>query len=383
MYLPKILAFGDPRNYFYREAIQAFTQIGCQILSCSISGKISSGQVVTQEAVERFNPDFVFIINDIRPITGELSVFLQRYPHVSWLGERPIWSYFWRCASDVQFKDAIQFVTDRRLEQELKQNGFDKVYFLPLATNLHDFSPRGKCIKSDVSFVGKPMFNQAIIMRRNPFIKDFLTSNIENYKLIKHGSQVIREGAWTSPLSLLRDLEEKLDNGNPLEKNSKGNQQTLEKTARLSYLGLYLTGFLRCRCIEQLSCQFDINIYGPGWSSIIPKLCTKSRLVDYGKSLAQIYRGTTVNINISSQHLPTALNSRPFDVPACGSFLITDYRPGIEELFELDKEVIVYHNEDIPKENEIIEINNLYFKMLKVDSSKIMEVYLKILENED
>ena len=44
---------------------------------------------------------------------------------------------------------------------------------------------------------------------------------------------------------------------------------------------------------------------------------------------------------------------------------------------------IVYHNEDIPKQDEIIEINNLHFKMLKVDSSKIMEVYLKILDKEE
>jgi CBS domain containing-hemolysin-like protein len=53
------------------------------------------------------------------------------------------------------------------------------------------------------------------------------------------------------------------------------------------------------------------------------------------------------------------------------------------EAYETLGGFIVYHNEDIPKENEIIEINNLYFKMLKVDSSKIMEVYLKVLDKED
>ncbi|REE80539.1 CBS domain containing-hemolysin-like protein [Lutibacter oceani] len=44
---------------------------------------------------------------------------------------------------------------------------------------------------------------------------------------------------------------------------------------------------------------------------------------------------------------------------------------------------IVYFHEDIPKEGEIIEIDNLHFKMLKVDSSKIMEVYLKLLDKAD
>lgn len=65
-------------------------------------------------------------------------------------------------------------------------------------------------------------------------------------------------------------------------------------------------------------------------------------------------------------------------------YLNETYHLNIEEneAYETLGGFIVYHNEDIPKENEIIEINNLYFKMLKVDSSKILEVYLKVLENE-
>ena len=66
-------------------------------------------------------------------------------------------------------------------------------------------------------------------------------------------------------------------------------------------------------------------------------------------------------------------------------YLNETYNLNIEEneAYETLGGFIVYHNEDIPKENEIIEINNLYFKMLKVDSSKIMEVYLKVLDKED
>lgn len=66
-------------------------------------------------------------------------------------------------------------------------------------------------------------------------------------------------------------------------------------------------------------------------------------------------------------------------------YLNETYDLNIEEneAYETLGGFIVYHNEDIPKENEIIEINNLYFKMLKVDSSKIMEVYLKVLDKED
>ena len=39
--------------------------------------------------------------------------------------------------------------------------------------------------------------------------------------------------------------------------------------------------------------------------------------------------------------MPTALNSRVFDIPICGSMLLTDYREGIEELFSKD-EIVTY-----------------------------------------
>lgn len=66
-------------------------------------------------------------------------------------------------------------------------------------------------------------------------------------------------------------------------------------------------------------------------------------------------------------------------------YLNETYDLNIEEneAYETLGGFIVYHNEDIPKEDEIIEINNLYFKMLKVDSSKIMEVYVKDLDKAD
>ena len=66
-------------------------------------------------------------------------------------------------------------------------------------------------------------------------------------------------------------------------------------------------------------------------------------------------------------------------------YLNETYNLNIEEdeAYETLGGFIVYHHEDIPKEGEIIEIENLYFKMLKVDSSRIMEVYLKVLDKAD
>ena len=82
--------------------------------------------------------------------------------------------------------------------------------------------------------------------------------------------------------------------------------------------------------------------------------------------------------------LENEINGREFELSARleVDYLNETYNLDIEEneAYETLGGFIVYHNEDIPKQDEIIEINNLHFKMLKVDSSKIMEVYLKVLD---
>ncbi|WP_456460847.1 hemolysin family protein [Lutibacter sp.] len=85
--------------------------------------------------------------------------------------------------------------------------------------------------------------------------------------------------------------------------------------------------------------------------------------------------------------LENKINNREFEFSARleVDYLNETYNLNLEEneAYETLGGFIVYHNEDIPKQGEIIEINNLYFKMLKVDASKIKEVYLKILDKID
>lgn len=53
-----------------------------------------------------------------------------------------------------------------------------------------------------------------------------------------------------------------------------------------------------------------------------------------------------------------------------------------EEAYETLGGLIVYHTENIPSKNEIINIGHYQFKILKVSHTKIEEVYLKVLSKE-
>lgn len=85
--------------------------------------------------------------------------------------------------------------------------------------------------------------------------------------------------------------------------------------------------------------------------------------------------------------LEKRMNDREFELSARleVDYLNETYDLSIpeNEAYETLGGYIVYHNEDIPKQDEIIEIDNVYFKMLKVDSSKIKEVYVKVLDKVD
>jgi CBS domain containing-hemolysin-like protein len=97
--------------------------------------------------------------------------------------------------------------------------------------------------------------------------------------------------------------------------------------------------------------------------------------------------GEIIDEHDTVQLLENKINDREFEFSARLEldYLNENYdlRLDENEAYETLGGFIVYHNEDIPKQDEVIKIDNLYFKMLKVDSSKIKEVYVKVLDKAD
>ena len=60
----------------------------------------------------------------------------------------------------------------------------------------------------------------------------------------------------------------------------------------------------------------------------------------------KIFKASQINLNISSTQLHTSVNQRVFDVPLSGGFLLTDWRESLAELFDPEKELVVYNSEE-------------------------------------
>ena len=88
-----------------------------------------------------------------------------------------------------------------------------------------------------------------------------------------------------------------------------------------------------------------------GWFELLPASgWSYHEELNYYEDLPVFYPATRINFNCTSQQMKGAVNQRVFDVPACGGFLLTDYRRQLENLFEPGREVICYHEEgEIPE----------------------------------
>lgn len=82
----------------------------------------------------------------------------------------------------------------------------------------------------------------------------------------------------------------------------------------------------------------SVDILGRGWGSYIPF-----------EKIISVFSNSKININISASSLDPKIKQikgRIFEVPMCGGFLLTDYVDGLEEYFDIEKEIVCYEDEE-------------------------------------
>jgi len=100
--------------------------------------------------------------------------------------------------------------------------------------------------------------------------------------------------------------------------------------------------------------SLGLAVYGSDeWKYYIDPKYLRETIDYYGQQIRDIYRFSKINLNISKYQLQTTVNQRVFDVPAANGFLLTDFRPKLEDFFVIDKEVICFKNEEELKRKAI------------------------------
>lgn len=342
---PRVLLFTS--GYFLqREIVSACARLGWQTLKLPLP----EGGRGTSDFVERllaaavdFSPDFALTVNHLGLDTkGHLLSLFEKLalPLASWFVDSP--RLILHDFPGQPSPWCAVFTWDADTVAPLAAMGFEQVSHLPLATDTDLFAPGKAGIPAwdaDVSFVGDSMARP-------------LASLKKRLRAHPHALALALEAAPGFAVSPEREALAYLRGSSPellaLWEALPDAQARLNLEQALTWEATRLYRLSRVASLAPFS---PLVAGDQGWRALLPSGGFKYHgPLDYYRDLPGFYPRSRVNFNATSLQMKGAVNQRVFDVPACGAFLVTDYREQVDALFEPGREVVCYREpEEIPE----------------------------------
>ncbi|MDL2279442.1 glycosyltransferase [Desulfovibrio sp. OttesenSCG-928-G11] len=299
------------------------------------------GQLLT--AVVEFRPDFAFTINhlgvDREGLLTELTEKL-RLPLASWFVDNPhLVLYLYPRLSSPW---TTLFTWDADNLDSLRAKGFDQVRYLPLGVDAARFKPPEappffaglpKAWDRRLAFVGNSMVHKVLSRKKRSRLPLLLA---ESYEEVGRGFADSEERSVSDFLARARPDLFAAFAAMPSIDERLGYETTLTWEATRQY---------RLHCVRSILPFSPLIAGDDGWRQLLAGASWHYHgEMSYYDDLPRFYPCADINFNCTSKQMKGAVNQRVFDVPACGAFLLTDYREQIENLFEPGREIICYHS---------------------------------------
>lgn len=301
-----------------------------------------------EKALQKTRPEMIVSVNmkgfDGSGVLSDLS-YKYGIPVCVWFVDDPLPILL----HQKQFikSNMIAFCWEKSYLNSLKNAGFMKVSYLPLATSTELFSrsPFKKNI-AKIAFVGSAMNGEFLENIRKKIIW-----NPAYDQAVKLSAKIISNNSINDSYGVLLQICKELNIKLPLNDN--------RTIIWLHSLIVHTASMIRRKDVIQSMKDYDIETFGDpkGWKLLCGSWLKTNPSIDYRIELASVYRGIEININITSCQMPSAVNQRVFDIPACGGFVINDKQSDLEELFE-SNEIVTYLSTDELKEKVLFFRNN-------------------------
>jgi spore maturation protein CgeB len=330
------------KYFLIGEIIRSLNRMGHFLHFLMIEEKEMGKEEVMEKIIKEiifFQPDFVLTINHLGfDMEGVLARFFAsiELPFASWYVDSP--TLILRPYENNRSPFLSLFLWDRDYLQDMKDLGFERCYFLPLAADEEVFCPispppdKTETVGYPISFVGNSMVQKVEErLEKIGFDSAFLP---QFYQL----STLFMDSDTRHPHEVIQSLAKNYSCLDAIKKEDRIDFEiAITLQATLDY---------RLKVIQALA-PLHPHIFGDaGWNDLLNGHFALHPGVSYVEGLPLLYNRSGINFNATSLQMRNGLNQRVFDVPACGSFLLTDFRQQIEELFRVGKEVICYRDEE-------------------------------------
>ncbi len=354
---PRVLFFNRP-YFLMGEITSALNRLGIEFRSVDIG----SGDTVRDgfvedllHAVVEFKPDFALTVNHFGvDREGRLTDLLMKMklPLASWFVDNPH-LILYRYADVLPDLTAI-FTYDAGNLGVMRKKGFENVFYLPLATDVERFKPGiagRKEWRAAVSFLGNSMVHA---------VEEYTLSSGVSGDLLRQFPNLAAEFGERAELSVEEFLERKHPAVLHQMESFSSDEQKLSFEALITWEA---TRRYRLSCVLELLPYNPLIVGDDGWHKLLPREGWRYLAsLDYYNDLPAFYPMSKIGFNCTSRQMKGAVNQRVFDVPACGGFVLTDYREQMEALFEPGHEIVSYSN--------ITEIGPLLEKWMNDDAGR-------------
>lgn len=311
--------------------------------------------------------DAVFSFNFYPAISRNCHRKNKKY--ISYCYDSPLFNLY---SKEVQYDTNYIFVFDLEQLQEIKGMGIKSLYYLPMAANMMvDEVEKPIKYQCDVSFAGQ-LYDDNLYrqFKKLPgYLEGFMEGIMSAQKMI-YGANFLKEAippAYMEAIEKLISFELDEDRYIFMDK---------EKII----LSLILEKEISCReredIIKLMAECFDFHLYTFSDTSNWPKVKNFGS-VDYDQQLGKIYQTSRINLNITAKNIHHGVPMRVFDILSVGGFCISNYQRGIEELFEIGTDLVVYddYNDLMYKTAYYLEHEEERIQIAENGRKKVMEYH--------
>lgn len=263
-----------------------------------------------------FEPDLIFLCNETPATEISLGADFSRslpIPKMVWFADDPLYGEHllerYKLTADETY-----LVADYEWKDTLQNHGATQIHFMPGAatsTEPGEVDPSRQC---QIVFVGQVRDQRAFFNQLSPEWKRYCEKVIA--EKLRFPRKKVRDAMQQFPMPFLLEAD-RMDEF----------RQKLLWEANTRFRVNLIAAFL----------NYDIHIYGnPDWAHLIPHETFQAKFkgVLPFDDLFTTYRSAEMVLNIHSLQSYTCMNVRDFDVPAAGGFLISDWLPKADEVYE-------------------------------------------------
>lgn len=286
--------------------------------------------------------DCVFSINFI-PIIARVCK-IHNIPYLCWIVDSPCLQLY---SETVSYDTNYIFIFDRDLYNKFYPDNPHGIFHhslasdIPLWDSIQVTKEEHKAYDCDISFVGS-LYSDKVFSLYNK-IEQGLPEYIRGYvngiidaQLNIFGYNLIRDSLTPEFVKEFKAHAKWI----PL------NEDYAEDDIGIiadTYIGYKCTEQDRIRSLNALAQYFHVDLYTTSDTSCLTGVNVRGP-ADSAKMMPQILKCSKINLNFTNKPISSGLPLRCFDIMGNGGFMLSNYQPEIPELFELDKEVVVYES---------------------------------------